>query len=227
MNIPAITKSKIEKVINVFETGSPEGDYSKISMFRDGPLVNGVKIKQVTYGRSQTTEFGNLKKLVEMYANANGQFSQQLKPFVSRVGKFPSLCTDPVFLKLLKDAGKDPIMQKTQDNFFDLIYYLPAMHWSDGFGFKLPLSLLVIYDSFIHSGGMLDFLRNRFPEMPPSKGGDEKTYIKQYVKVRHNWLNSVPRLQATTYRTKCFLNQVANDNWKLDKPVMANGVKVN
>ncbi|RYG51219.1 MAG: hypothetical protein EOO01_08965 [Chitinophagaceae bacterium] len=36
---------------------------------------------------------------------------------------------------------------------------------------------LVIYDSFLHSGSILEFLRKRFAEMPSSKGGGEKEGI--------------------------------------------------
>jgi hypothetical protein len=38
----------------VFETGSVQGDYSIIAIFPDGPS----QIEQVTYWRSQTTEYG-------------------------------------------------------------------------------------------------------------------------------------------------------------------------
>src|SRR5215470_12651723 len=55
-----------ERVINVFETGSIQGNYAAISIFNDGPH----DIRQITYGRSQTTEYGNLPELVRMYVDA-------------------------------------------------------------------------------------------------------------------------------------------------------------
>ena len=72
------------------------------------------------------------------------------------------------------------------------------------------------------------FLRKRFPEKPPVKGGDEKTWIKQYVDVRHQWLKNHSKkiLQNTIYRTQCFKTQIQNNNWNLDQPVRANGVNV-
>jgi len=96
-------------------------------------------------------------------------------------------------------------------------------------GFSLPLSTLVIYDSFIHSGSILYFLRKRFPEMPPAKGGDEKTWIRQYVDVRQGWLanHQLTILHATIYRTQCFKGEMARDNWDLSQlPIDANGVDV-
>ena len=44
------------------------GKYGAISIFEDGPN----DIRQITYGRSQTTEYGNLRELVQMYVEAGG-----------------------------------------------------------------------------------------------------------------------------------------------------------
>ena len=66
MNLTPQQKSICEHVINVFETGSVAGDYSAIALFADGPHGE----RQVTYGRSQTTEYGNLRELVQMYVDA-------------------------------------------------------------------------------------------------------------------------------------------------------------
>lgn len=66
MPIANTQKDKILKVLNVFETGSTEGKYDNISIYKDG-TVNGQKVYQITYGRSQTTEYGNLKRLIELY----------------------------------------------------------------------------------------------------------------------------------------------------------------
>jgi chitosanase len=87
----------------------------------------------------------------------------------------------------------------------------------------------MFYDSFIHSGSILDFLRKRFSEVPPAKGGNEKTWIQQYVDVRHDWLATHPRkvLQNTVYRTQCFKREIARDNWDLSQvPIDANDVDV-
>jgi len=59
-------------------------------------------------------------------------------------------------------------MRQVQDVFFDKRYFQPAMTWADSNGFALPLSALVIYDSFVHSASILGFLRKRFPEEPPA-----------------------------------------------------------
>jgi chitosanase len=140
------------------------------------------------------------------------------------------LVDDAQFKQLLKDAGKnDPVMRQVQDVFFDKRYFQPAMDWADHDGFTLPLSALVIYDSQVHSGGILGFLRKRFAETAPASGGDEKTWIKQYVDVRQSWLanHSNPDLRKTIYRTQCFEREIGRNNWDLSQlPINANGVNV-
>ena len=225
MQLSDVQKRLIQRVVNVFETGSPNGNYSNITIYHDGPH----DIRQITYGRSQTTEYGNLRQLVEQYVAANGLFSQQLRPYAGKVGSAP-LTDDTNFTNLLKRAGKeDPVMKRTQDSFFDRVYYRPAMRWADQQGFALPLSALVIYDSFIHSGSILWIIRNKFPESPPASGGNEKAWIKAYVNARNNWLASHNRtaVQKSIYRTQCFKNEILRNNWDLSRvPIDANGTKV-
>ena len=212
-------------MINVFETGSIQGDYSNISIFTDGPH----RMRQVTYGRAQTTEYGNLRELVEMYVGAGGVYSTNLREFVDRIGRTP-LVDNTQFKDLLRRAGtQDQVMRDTQDVFFDRRYFQPAKQWADTNGFSRALSMLVIYNSFIHSGRILDFLRSRFPEPIPARGGHEQTWIKQYIDVRHNWLlnNDNPVLRPTTYRTRDLAREIARGNWDLAMlPISANGIQV-
>lgn len=214
------------QVLNVFETGTKAGNYSKISIYADSPH----KTKQITYGKSQTTESGNLKKLLEKYLSMNPTTAAAavIKSRVDKVGKTPYMVNDTEFINALKAAGKEKIMIEAQDQFFDEAYFNPAYKWFHANGFTLPLSMLVIYDSFIHSGGILSFLRNRFSAVPPAKGGDEKTWIKEYVRVRRAWLasHSNTDLRPTVYRMKTMERAMSDDNWMLDKPVYANGVVV-
>jgi chitosanase len=214
-----------ERVINVFETGSVRGHYGAIAIFGDGPH----NIRQITYGRSQTTEYGNLRELVSRYSAAGGTFSDQLRPFVPLIGR-TALVDNATFKDLLKRAGnEDPVMERVQDAFFADRYFNPAMRWAGTNGFTLGLSALVIYDSFIHSGGILDFLRARFRESPPARGGNEQVWITQYTETRHNWLltHSNPPVRASAYRTADLLREIRRGNWDLAlTPIMANGTPV-
>jgi len=218
----------ITRIVNVFETGSPEGDYSNISIFPDGPGDR----RQITYGRSQTTEFGHLKELIQRYYDSKDEdttISEHLVKFLPKIG-IVSLANNTEFIHYLRLAGKtDPAMKRTQDQFFYDIYFRPAIDWCDSHGLFYALSALVVYDSYIHSGGMLPVIRRSFPAVPPVDGGDEKEFISQYVNARDHWLSHHRRkiLHSTVYRTRCFLQLIRAGNWSLDElPILANGVKV-
>ena len=218
-------KALIQKIVNVFESGSPEGKYDTLVIYADG--INNSH--QITYGRSQTTEQGNLLQLIEMYIENNGTYATSFVPYLEKIGTEP-LVDDENFKRLLKEAAqKDKIMRTTQDKFFDKFYWQPAVEWAKRNEFKLALSMLVIYDSYIHSGSIPMFLRKRFKEFPPARGGNEKKWITSYVDIRHQWLkyHEKPILRKTIYRTQTFINEIERDNWNLNKlPINANGVEV-
>lgn len=221
-------KTKIKQIVNVFETSKIDGRYASCVVTHDA-TINGVGSQpQISYGRSQATEYGNLKTLLDMYIKNNGKYSVQLQPYMSQIGVTP-LSINNNFIVLLKAAGNDSIMQQTQDYFFDMYYFNPAQHFFDNEGFTLALSLLVIYDSYIQSGGIMAKLRARFSELTPEHDGDEKKWIESYVNVRHDFLanNSNADVKASVYRMNCCLEQIKNDNWDLQQPVNAHFLTVN
>ena len=170
--ISEIQKNKAFSVINVFETGHKTGGYGDVTILKDGSYLRKDK-KQCTYGRLQCTEEGNLKRLLTMYVQNKGEYAKYFESKLPIIGKV-SLVSDKVFIATLKLSGDDPIMQKTQDEFFDIVYGAKAFEFFDKNGFTLPLSYLVIFDSIIHSGQIRDDIRNMFKEVPPKQGGNEK-----------------------------------------------------
>ena len=225
MDITSKTKTKIVRILNAIESGDPDGDYGKVSIFEDGPG----NIEQITYGTAQTTEFGNLKKLIELYISKRGNYADDFKDYVDSIGQKPSLAANNHFIELLQNSADDPIMMEAQDEFFDSHYWSRAYKWAITNGFKHPLSMLVIYDSYVHSGSILSFLRKRFSARPPAAGGSEKEWIKQYVSARHNWLathRTRPILRKTIYRTRMLRQEILDDNWSLSGQVNANGAIV-
>lgn len=215
----------IRRWVNSVETGSPEGNYSKVSRFYDGP---GGK-RQITYGRSQTTEAGgNLGELIDNYLAAGGKV-KSLKRYHSR--RRYGWAGNTAFAKDLEKAGKEKIMQQAQDDFFDKKYFQRAYDWGKQRGFVNPYSYLVLFDSFIHSGSIPMFLRKRFAASP----SDEKSWITQYVNTRHKWLanwgdgrsQKSRLLRTSSYRTRGLKQLLDADNWNLEKrPIIVNGIKV-
>lgn len=230
-------KTKIQQILNAFETGSAEGDYGAISVFADAAGER----KQYTIGRSQTTESGFLKIMLQnyvknkgIYANEMSFFADKIQPHNGRGAYSKSIYPSPDFEKLIRKAAKDPIMKSTQDVFFDERYWKPAYKFFVDNGFTTPLAMLVIYDTAIHSGpalnsksSMMHVLRQRFGEKTPINGGDEKKWIAAYVNARHKWLAnhpSRPILRKTIYRTNTLKKLIADNNWELNGNINANGV---
>lgn len=220
--------AKISNILNVFETGKLNGDYASVSIFDDGKFPDGAYgQRQITYGSKQTTEQSNLNILIKMYVEANGQFAEQLKPYLDKIGVV-SLVDDEAFISLLKQAGSDPIMKETQDKFFIQVYFEPAMKWANDNGFVTELGKAIIFDSYVHSGKIRNDIRDMFDEVPPVLGGDEKKWLTQYVNAREKWLlqRSNPNLRKTIYRMKTFRRAIEMNNWDLSLPVYANGLVI-
>jgi chitosanase len=211
--------------VNVAETGHPDGKPHAVYIYADGK--NGRK--QVTLGVGFTEDGGNLAKVLRSYIAKRGAFADQLSTHVPDIGK-GTLATNKKFHQLLKQAGEsDPLMAEAQNEEFNKVYLEPAFNWFTKNGFTLPLSFLVISDSYLHSGGIREALRSRFREGTPSTGGDEKVWVGSYVEARHDWLSnhSNKLLRNTVYRTQALRNEIARENWMLDRlPINMNGVAV-
>jgi len=219
---PALV-SYIRRILSVAETDKPVWNPSEVFKYNDGP--NDTPQWTLSIG---FTEMGvNLRLVINRYLEHGGILAVQFAPYLAVMGK--THIADPEFKTLLQDAGKEPAMALAQEEIFDEKYLGPAFTWAKKYGFALPLSFLVIADSFLHSGSMLDFLMNRFPEKKPADGGDEEAWINAYLKARRQWLagHSKPILRGTVYRVDCYLTQSAKSNWKLaETPVKMHGTNV-
>ena len=94
--------------MNVFETSSKEGKYDMLVIYADG--INNSR--QITFGRSQTTEQGNLKALLQLFIAKNGTFANDFKPYITDLGKKP-LVNNTKFKNLLRKAAREDIIMKT------------------------------------------------------------------------------------------------------------------
>jgi len=228
----------ISRWLSAVETGNPDGDYGNVSVLPDNPKGG----KQVTYGFHQTTEAGgNLKTLLKTYLARTDKASTFTSADAALLQNFIGSAqyqhtTNTKFLNLLRRLGSDPAMQDVQENFFLENYMNPALKWAEENGFTEALSVLVIYDSFIQSGGILQLLRKRFSAYPPAHpDGDERAWIQSYVDVRHQWLKywgngtdaKSKLLRNSSYRTSALLYEVKRGNWDLSQvPMIVNGIKV-
>ena len=162
-----------------------------------------------------------------MFIAENRKYDLHSTIYVNTIGKIENaepmfLYMNNAFIALLKTAAKSrEITYASQSISFDSHYFRSALKFFYSNGFTSPLSLLVIFDSYRHSGNIFNTLMAHFAEVLPAKGGNEKKWISEYLNVRHNWLRhySDKNISVSIYRTKCFLNEVNNSNWYLELPM--------
>ena len=218
-----IEKDTAEAIVNIFETGKVLGDYGNVT------LLHGDS-GHLTHGRSQTTlASGNLFLLIKAYLQAAGAlYADQMKQYLSRLNPADlSLDQDAGFKDLLRQAGSDPVMHQVQDDFFDRVYWSPALLFAGNLGISSALGCCVVYDSTIH--GSWGLMRSR----TDARYGDCKTlgevkWIPNYISVRRDWLatNTNTLLQKTVYRMIELGNLVATNQWNLNLPLTVRGITI-
>jgi Glycosyl hydrolase family 46 len=133
-------------IVNIFETGRVRADYANVTLI---PGDSG----QLTYGRTQTTlASGGLHELIRAYTSAPGAvFRSDLEPFLGALeARDPALNDNLYFRNLLSAAADDPVMRRTQDDFFDRTKWRPANQAAARDGIVSALGTAVVYDSVVH-----------------------------------------------------------------------------
>lgn len=221
-----VLKTKIRSIINCMETGKPVTAYDVITILHDGPQGQ----RQVTLGTGFTQGGGDLKQVIDTYVAKNGTYSKDFIPYQSRISTDYTLVDNSKFINLLKiSSQEDQLMRDSQDQIFESLYWVPALVFASANGFTLPFSILVIYDSYVQSGHVPDFLRILFPAKVPAKGGTEQDWISQYLHVRHDWMvnHSNAAIRSSVYRVNDYLVMLKNGNWQLNAKSIANDNIIN
>lgn len=226
MVLPLETCKKIWSIVNCIETGTSFFDYSQITILPDGPN----RIRQLTLSVGFTQSSTNLEKVIRLYLDKKGKYSNRFTPYLKRISTDFGLVNDKNFIDALVTSSKnDQLMRDAQDEIFDQVYFGPALKWCEKEGIKTPLGILVVYDSMLQSGQIFTFLRNKFVEKTPAHGGDEKKWISSYVNVRNNWLSnhSNKAVRNSAYRTRTYIKLIEANNWDLKGPIKTlNGCNV-
>jgi chitosanase len=230
MSVTPDQKRAIDSIISIFETGrlATPAAYSTCTVLRDGAGIS--------YGKHQATDkSGSLDLVCKKYIELGGVHAGKLQKYMpylatNETSKVDTSKAYPMWMAeliaLLKTAGTDPVMHRAQDEVFDANYWLPAVNICAEAKLVTPLAHAVVYDGLIHGG--FQVVRNRFAAVPPAKGGDEKTWVKEYLKARRAWLMASANelLRRTVYRQDVFEALIAADNWNLTLPLTVRGVIV-
>ncbi len=134
-----------------------------------------------------------------------------------------SLDHDARFKFLLREAGDDPIMRKTQDDFFDRMFWDPTVKSAEYLPVEKPLSYAIIYDSKVQ-GSYYNIRGRTNKKYGVVKDIGEKKWVNAYLTERKNWLYSYsPTLRKTIYRMDALLSLVHTSNWDLTLPFHIRG----
>ena len=226
MRFSGFDKLKALAIVRIFETSEPFGDYAAVAVLDDGAGVS--------YGISQFTHrSGSLAAVVEKYLNGDGAVGravlEETLHYLKRRDReaIGVVAGDERFKKALRAAAITREMREAQESVAFERYLKPAIKACEESGFELSLSLAVVYDSMTH--GSWEKIRDRVSVRRLAFSYQqefEKAWITEYVRQRHAWLGSIPRLAATRYRTKFFLDQIAAGRWDLALPLKVHGLKL-
>ena len=229
----ASQKHVIDCVLSIFETGRvpTAASYSTCTILKDGAGIS--------YGKHQCTDkAGSLDLVVKKYIELGGAHAAALQAFLPHLAANKSTLENPSgpytaettnLINLLKTAGQDAKMHEAQDFVFDQNYFMPAVNHANNAGLTKALSLLVCYDTCIHSGpGGVTMIRNKFAAKSPANGGSEEEWVKAYINARRAWLasNANPLVQKTVYRMDALMEIVNAGNWDLKTPLKVRGVNI-
>lgn len=218
-----LQKRTAQAIVNIFETGRVRGEYGQVTLLRNDT-------GHLTYGRAQTTlASGNLYLLVKSYTDSPGaQFATPLRPYLDRLeDRDLRLDNDMTLRGLLREAGDDPVMRATQDQFFDQQYWSPSQRAANALSISAALGLAVVYDSHVH--GSWQRLRDRTVARHGAAAAiGEQTWVTRYVEVRREWLatHANTLLRRTVYRMDAFRQLITAGNWDLRLPFQVRGVAV-
>jgi chitosanase len=223
----------INGVLSIFETGRmpTAASYSTCTILPDGAGIS--------YGTHQSTDrAGSLDAIVKRYIELGGVHAAALQPYLPYFAANESAAEPPkgpwsaktrAVIDILKAAGADPKMQQAQEEVFDRDYFMPAVNHANQIGLTKALSLLVVYDTCIHSGpGGVTMIRNMFAAKSPANGGTEAEWVKAYLNARRNWLGThkMTILHGTVYRMDALLALITAGNWDLTPPFKVRTVTV-
>lgn len=205
----------IDAIVSLFETNSP-GKYDAIA--RSAQDRGGL-----SYGKHQAALVsGSLHRLISKYCSAEGaHYAERLRPYLPQMqAEDRALDSNDDLVALLVQAAADPVMQRSQDEYFSEHYMAPALREAAACGFVTPLGCAVVYDSHVHGSWEPMKARTSAIAGPPSTQ-NEQQWITKYLQERRAWLagHSNALLQRTVYRMDCLLDLVQQGAWSLALPL--------
>jgi hypothetical protein len=208
-------------IVHVFEVATASGGFHRIGKIHGD---NG----GISYGVFQfSINSGNLGSILTAYVSSpEARYAAQTAPFAARASNRDARLNDDLhFEQALKQIGFDPVMQRIQIAYGLQEFGLLAANRFRDLGLKTALGYGVMLDSAVHGAytKVVQGVRSRKPAL----GGDEKTWVADYLSTRRGWLTRQgPPLLCTVYRIDTFRRLIEKNNWSLTPPFLARSVMI-
>jgi len=149
----------------------------------------------ISYGKHQATlASGTLYPILKRYTElSSSETAKKMSAYLDRVKqRDETLREDRDFIQLLKDAAKEPEMNRAQDEEFARQYWEPGKKAAREAGIKSALGYVILYDTRVQ-GGMQQVLK-KTQERLGGKSGDtiggreitEQEFLRVFVEERVN-----------------------------------------
>ena len=185
-------RRRADQIISAFENDTIELQYGYSEVLHDG--------RGLTAGRAGfTTGTGDLLIVVKRYLKKVP--GSPLKTYLPRLEELAKSNSDSVegaedLGRDWKEASKDPVFCKAQDEIVDELYFRHAVKWGKKVGVRSPLGLLFLYDTVIQHGdgrdldGLGAIVKRTTEEAAgdPKSGIDEKIWLATFIKQRRETL---------------------------------------
>jgi len=126
------------------------------------------------------------------------------------------------------EARSSPEFHDVQDKMDDELYYYPAMNEAYKKGFIHPISMLIIYDTYIQHGLDKEFidgvkilgLNDIFEETDKKYSSeDELNYMGEFLNIREEILDDTEGWEDTNYRTKALRDILDSNNTQVNPTI--------
>lgn len=239
---PTSEKEMIDTLTGIFEGGS----YCAIADSPTDPKGG------LSFGKHQVSEIqGTLLALLKKYTNKPTATPANVSALNVHIALFNAAGTKYTgtitqrngFKRALNTSCTDPAMQQAQDEFFETVYFIPAIRCASGFGIATPLGRSIFYDISIQAGpNRLTFYRaalDRWNSEHPGTnatactpkditGPDEKSFLTYVGAARRtDMLNSLSKdYRASVYRPDEFDKLLVSGNLDLKTDFVFRGCQI-
>lgn len=208
-------KNAARAILSVFETDKEQGDPRAVAVLDDKAGVS-YGIKQFTHGS------GSLEKVLRKFAVLAPAHLASALRYADRLkdksaANVEAMGKEGAFRQWLRQAGETPEMRMAQESIADEAYLNPAIEECERCAFIEPLSLAVVFDSFVQGSWARckndTNARHKHPVV-------ERQWITDYLIVRTQFLRTrgSSAARASVYRPAAFQALIQRGNWQLTTP---------